>query len=210
MRLCTLALGEKYVRLSHRLRHSLPLPLEICTSVPLETAFRKTDGQYSYHNKRFAVEQSYHPAGTLYLDADAICVDQDAFIAFFRSLAEFPPGLYSPYTFSSYGFQHPTVPDKKIDRTRLTPILRFLDSVICLTDEDLLTFKMPYEWLMFFRFTSPDQKTSFFRRYHELHAILMNSTHPLNVDCNLIGLAAQHCRLPVTRLKNVRGVRHKK
>jgi hypothetical protein len=210
MKLCTLALGERYIRLSNRLRDSLPVRLEICTEIPADVAYRKSDGQYNHHNKRIVIERHYHPGGTLYLDADAICTDQSEFLAFLDSLAPLPAGIYSPYVFSSYGFKHPNMPDKTLDRTRLTDILSFVDSVIPLSDEDMLAFKMPYEWLMYFRFASPEQKIAFFLRYHDLHSIVMDSTCTLARDCNLIGLSAQYCRLPVVQLAKVMGVRHKK
>jgi len=209
MKLCTLAVGEKYLKLSHRLRDSLPVTLEICTELPGGVPYRKSDGQYDHHNKRFVIEQHYHPGGTLYLDADAICTDPSEFLVFLDSLEALPAGIYSPYVFSAYGFKHPKIPDKTLDRTRLTDILRFVASVVPLSDEDMLAFKMPYEWLMFFRFASPEQKAAFFTRYNDLHSIVVNSDCTLTRDCNLIGLSAQYCKLPVVTLANVKGVRHK-
>jgi len=118
-------------------------------------------------------------------------------------------GCISPCTFSSYGVKHPTLPDKVIDRNRLTKVLTFMDSAVGLSHEQLLELRMPYEWLMFFRFESPAQSNSFFDRYRHLHDIVMNSACTLANDCNLIGLSAHHCKLPVTTLPKVSGIRHK-
>ena len=210
MTLCTLALGKRHSQLARRLSESLPTPIQISTEIPADVPKRSGDRQYDYHNKLFAIERHLDLDGTLFLDADAICVDHGAFLAFVQSLTALPAGLYSPYTFSSYGFRHPSPPGRPVDRSRLTAVLRFMDSVLPLAEEDLLAFRMPYEWLMFFRFASGGQAREFFDRFHYLHAMLVNSTCTLGNDCNLIGLAAQHCRLPVVSLRGVSGIHHKK
>jgi hypothetical protein len=210
MTLCTLALGDRHQKLSSRLQESLPVEISICTEIPPDFAPARGDGRHDYHHKRYVIEQCYDPDGTLFLDADAICVNQAEFLGFLRSLEALRPGIYSPYVYSSYGFKHARVPDERVDRTRLAPLLRFFDSVIELSEEDLFAFRMPYEWLMFFRFESLQQKDAFFDHYRQLHAILITSECVLSAECNVIGLSALRCKLPVVELKNVAGIRHKK
>jgi len=209
MTLCTLALGEKHLRLAERLRKSLPAEIKVCTELPRDIPARKNDHQYDHHNKVFLLEQECDEGGTLYLDADAICVDEPAFLSFLRHLNTLPAGIYSPYVFSAYGFHYPRITEPKIDRERLTVVLRSIDSVTPLSEAALLDFVMPLEWMMFFRFASSAQRVAFFVRFRQLHALLIESTCTLGKDCNLIGLAAQHCGLPVIRLRGGTGMRHK-
>lgn len=210
MKLCTLAVGEKHLQLAEKLRDGLPAEITIDTKLPPGIPVRKGDRQYDHHNKIYLLERQYHENGTLYLDADAVCTDQAAFLTFVDYLQTLPPGIYSPYVFSSYGFHHPRLPEPSIDRKRLTIVLQFLDSIIPLSEQALLEFRMPNEWMMFFRFRSPAQRISFFQRFRYLHTILIGSKCTLGNDCNLIGLAAQYCQLPVVKLETATGIRHKR
>lgn len=215
MKICTLAFGDDFLEKAQTLADSLPLSINICKSLPdCANLFYKNKAGFKIFNtncKRFAIKENYHEQGTLCIDSDCVCESNEEFIDCCNKLKELGPGIYSPYVFSAYGFRHPKVTDKIIDREKLTYNLKFFDPIIRLSDNQLLNFYMPWEWFYFFKFKDENQKNVFFDMWDYLdeYAINNNNYH-LRAECNLIGISALNCGLEVKQIKMKFGVNHKK
>jgi hypothetical protein len=215
MKICTLAFGKNFLEKARRLADSLPLPVNICESLPdyANLFYKNQTGRNVFNTncKRFAIKENYDTQGTLCIDSDALCTSQEEFINCCENLKNSDPGIYSPYVFSAYGFGHPKINDVTIDREKLTYNLKFFEPFIKLTNEQLFDFYMPWEWFYFFKFENENQKNIFFEIWDCLDEYAINNNNQqLRAECNLIGIAALSCGLKVKQIKTKFGVNHKK
>lgn len=208
MKVCTLAVGEKYTNYADSLKLQMPADIAIYRDLPKNITHY--NNFFNYNCKKYAIKNEYDDAGTLFVDADSKCVSPTDFENFVKNSRSFEPGIYSPYIFSAYGFRHTIITEQTINREKLTVKLKIYDKILHLTDSQLLKFSMPYEWLMFFKFVDECQKDAFFDRWDFLEKILLESAfNNLQQECNLIGLAAQFCNLPIVKLNIKSGFSHK-
>jgi hypothetical protein len=213
MKICTVAIGESYLAAANNFKKIFP-DLKIYYNIPKEVTHH--NNKFNFNCKKYAIKREYDKEGTLFIDADSSCLSFKDFNIFIESSRKLPPGIYSPYVFSSYGWTCRQITDKILDRSKITEKLKIFEKEILLTDDNLLNFYMPYEWFMLFKFRSKYQKSLFFKRWEFLEDILKTNT-PQNYrnECNLIGLAALYANLPIQQISDlsqinyIAGIKHK-
>jgi hypothetical protein len=219
-RLCTLAVGKKYEMLALQLRASLPADIAIYDMDSLSNdaiVFPPKKG-FNFNCKRIPIEREYHPDGTLFLDADTTCVDQDTFRLFLVGLMQLQAGIHAVYSYNVYGgiaSVHEGIfvsglSAGNIQKEKLAGKMAFFNDVFPMTEEDLIQMVFPVEWFLFCKFESEQQKNAFFDRWKLLEMNLLGSDMKyLGGECYAIGMAARHAELPIKKLNIKAALNHK-
>jgi hypothetical protein len=220
VKLCTLAIGEKYETLARELQASLPVDIAIYDTARVsgEAVVFSPEKGFNMHCKRVPIEKEYHPEGTLFLEADTTCVNKETFNQFLASLKQFPPGIHAVHAYNAYGAMAPVQEGRfvsglsagGIQREKFNRKIAFFSNISRVSEEDLIRTVFPVEWFLFCKFESEQQKDAFFERWKLLESDLLGSDlKALREECYPIGLAATHAKLPVERLHLKVGVNHK-
>lgn len=220
IKLCTLAIGERYEILALQLRASLPADIAIYDigSLPSDViAFPPKKG-FNFNCKRIPIEKEYHPCGTLFLDADTTCVNQNTFRLFLAGLAQLGAGIHAVHSYNVYGNITSSydghfvsgLSSGTIQRNKLTRNIAFFSNFFPMTENDLVEMLFPVEWFLFCKFRDAQQKNVFFDQWRLLEKGMLGSDiNYLGGECYAIGLAARYAELPIKKLNIKAALKHK-
>lgn len=220
VKLCSLAIGKKHEMLALQLRASLPVDIAIYDAPRIAgeaIPFPPRKG-FNFHCKRIPIEREYHHDGTLFLDADTTCVNQDTFKLFLESLARMEAGIHAVHAYNAYGDVAPVREGKfvsgllagRIRTEKLISEVAFLSNVFRSAEEDLIQMVFPAEACLFCKFKTDQQKDAFFDRWKLLEKELIGSEMRfLSGECYAIGMAACYAELTVKQFSLKAALNHK-
>lgn len=220
LNLCTLAVGQKYEMLALQLRASLPTDIAIygMHSLSNDAVIFPPKKGFNFNCKRIPIEREYHRDGTLFLDADTTCVNQDTFRQFLAALTQLREGIHAVHSYNVYGdiasvqegnFVSGLSADS-IRKEKFSRKMAFFSNAFPMTEEDLIQMVFPVEWFLFCKFEGERQKNAFFDRWKLLEENLLGSDIDyLGGECYSIGMAARYVELPIKKLNIKAALNHK-
>jgi len=210
MKICTLAIGDKYIDLANKLKESLPFELHIFDEKKIPAGYCIFKNNFFNYNCKRHVLLDDKETEFLFVDADSICHKKDKFLDFYTTTECMTPGVYSTYTWSSYGFHVPKIKENVLDKSLLKEKVVLFNELLKFTDEQLLKLQAPGEWILFYKFENTQQKNNFYKMWGLLENKLLSSDIKyLGAECFSIAMSAIYCDLPVCRFGKDIGIKHK-